>query len=125
MSEWLMEVDCKSTGSAYVGSNPTLPIRSNSSAVEHLLYTEIVGGSIPSSSISIFHTMNKQKIKDQLQELKTELAYIRGLLVNVSNQMQELRESTAVTSDQTDQLPELYEHPWYKYKREQLTISNK
>ncbi len=69
--------------------------------------------------------MNKQKIKDQLQELKTELAYIRGLLVNVSSQVQELRESTVVTPDQTEKLPELYEHPWYKYKREQLTISNK
>ena len=69
--------------------------------------------------------MNKQKIKDQLQELKTELAYIRGLLVNVSSQVQELSESTVVTSDQTGKLPELYEHPWYKYKREQLTISNK
>ena len=27
MSEWLKETDCKSVGSAYVGSNPTLPIR--------------------------------------------------------------------------------------------------
>ena len=26
MSEWLKEADCKSVGSAYVGSNPTLPI---------------------------------------------------------------------------------------------------
>ena len=119
-----MEVDCKSTGSAYVGSNPTLPIRSNSSEVEHLLYTEIVGGSIPSSSISIFYTMNKQKIKDQLQEIKIELAYMRGLLVNVSNQVQELREATGVTSNKTEKLsvPKLYEHPWYKYKREQLVI---
>ena len=27
MSEWLKETDCKSVGHAYVGSNPTLPIR--------------------------------------------------------------------------------------------------
>ena len=26
VSEWLKEGDCKSSGSAYVGSNPTLPI---------------------------------------------------------------------------------------------------
>ena len=26
VSEWLKEPDCKSVGSAYVGSNPTLPI---------------------------------------------------------------------------------------------------
>ena len=37
------------------GSNPAGGVSSNSSAVEHLLYTEIVGGSIPSSSISIFY----------------------------------------------------------------------
>ena len=66
--------------------------------------------------------MNKQKIKDQLQELKTELAYMRGLLVNVSSQIQELKESTVVPPDQ---LPEIYEHPWYKYKREQIELNNK
>ena len=27
VSEWLKETDCKSVGHAYVGSNPTLPIR--------------------------------------------------------------------------------------------------
>ena len=27
VSEWLKEGDCKSSGSAYVGSNPTLPMR--------------------------------------------------------------------------------------------------
>jgi hypothetical protein len=26
VSEWLMEADCKSAGSAYGGSNPSLPI---------------------------------------------------------------------------------------------------
>ena len=30
MSEWLKEADCKSAGSAYVGSNPTLPMTINS-----------------------------------------------------------------------------------------------
>ena len=29
MSEWLKETDCKSVGSAYVGSNPTSPIDLN------------------------------------------------------------------------------------------------
>jgi hypothetical protein len=38
--------------------------------------------------------------------------------------MQELREATGVTSNKTEKLsmPKLYEHPWYKYKREQLVI---
>jgi hypothetical protein len=69
--------------------------------------------------------MDKQKIKDQLNEIKTELAYMRGMLQNVSNQMQELRENSRVSSNQDKKLPvrELYEHPWYKYKREQLIFS--
>ncbi len=69
--------------------------------------------------------MDKQKIKTQLNEIKTELAYMRGMLQNVSNQMQELRENSRVTSHQDKKLPvrELYEHPWYKYKREQLIFS--
>lgn len=68
--------------------------------------------------------MDKQKIKTELVEIKTELAYIRGMLQNVSNQMQELRETTGVPSNEDQKLPvrELYEHPWYKYKREQLIL---
>ena len=37
------------------GSNPATPVSSNSSAVEHLIYIQVVGGSIPSSSICIFY----------------------------------------------------------------------
>ena len=107
------------------GSSPGGGVRSNSSAVEHLLYTEIVGGSIPSSSISITNTMKTEKIKDSLREIHIELAYLRAMIENVSNQMQELRDSIGESSNQNQsvQLPELYEHPWYKYKREQLIIS--
>ena len=97
----------------------------NSSAVEHLVYTEAVGGSIPSSSISITHTMNKEKIKDNLNEIHLELAYLRAMVENVSNQMQELRDAIRESSNQNQKLPvpEPYEHPWYKFKREQLIIS--
>ena len=107
------------------GSSPGGGVRSNSSAVEHLVYTEAVGGSIPSSSISIIHTMNKEKIKDNLNEIHLELAYLRAMVENVSNQMQELRDAIGESSNQNQKLPvpQPYEHPWYKYKREQLIVS--
>ncbi len=69
--------------------------------------------------------MDKKKIKTELSEIKSELAYIRGMLENVSHQMQELRDNIGVSSYKNTELPvrELYEHPWYKYKREQLIAS--
>jgi hypothetical protein len=48
--------------------------------------------------------MNKEKVKDQLHELHIELAYIRGMLENVSNQMQELRESVREPPKQNQML---------------------
>ena len=64
--------------------------------------------------------MKKEKIKDQLQEIYTELAYIRGMLENASNQMQELRESIGESpkQDQVLRVSEPYEHPWDQYNRE-------
>ena len=41
------------------GSNPGEGVRSNSSAVEHLIYIQVVGGSIPSSSINKFSDANE------------------------------------------------------------------
>jgi hypothetical protein len=62
--------------------------------------------------------MDKQKIKDQLQEIKTELAYMRGMLTNICSQLQESKDFNAESSKSPAK--ELYEHPWYKYKREQI-----
>lgn len=64
--------------------------------------------------------MNKEKVKDQLHELRNELAYIRGMLENVSNQMQELRESIGESSNQNKVLrvSESYEHPWHQHIRQ-------
>jgi hypothetical protein len=69
--------------------------------------------------------MKSEKIKEELYYIKLELAYMRGLLENVSHQMQELREAARITSNKDTSLPvrELYEHPWYKYKRNQLVVS--
>ena len=64
--------------------------------------------------------MNKEKIKDQLHELHIELAYIRGMLENVSNQMQELRQGSGEPpkQDQVLRVSESYEHPWHQHIRE-------
>jgi hypothetical protein len=64
--------------------------------------------------------MNKEKVKDQLHELRNELAYIRGMLENVSNQVQELRESVGEPPNQNKvlRMSESYEHPWHQHIRE-------
>ena len=64
--------------------------------------------------------MNKEKVKDQLHELRNELAYIRGMLENVSNQVQELRESVGEPPNQNKVLrvSEPYEHPWHQHIRQ-------
>ena len=69
--------------------------------------------------------MKSEKIKDELTDIHIELAYIRGMLEDVNNQMQELREAIRESSNQDSQLSvrEFYEHPWYKYKREELIAS--
>ena len=94
------------------GSNPGEGACLNSSAVEHLVYTEAVGGSIPSSSIVHIYYMTNEFIQ-KLQEIEEKLNH-------VSNQMQELREAVRESSNQVEELSvrEFYEHPWYKYKRE-------
>lgn len=69
--------------------------------------------------------MKKEKIKDQLYEIQRELAYVRGMLKNVSNQMQELRETTGVASNENEMLrvSEPYEHPWNQHIRERSISS--
>ena len=69
--------------------------------------------------------MSKNKNKVELKDIYQELAYLRAKMDNVSNQMQELREAIRGTPYQTEELPvrESYEHPWYKYKREELIAS--
>ncbi|AOV58950.1 hypothetical protein T040910_206 [Synechococcus phage S-CAM3] len=66
--------------------------------------------------------MSKNKNKIELKDIYQELAYLRAKIDNVSNQMQELREAIRSTPYQTEELPvrESYEHPWYKYKRQEL-----
>ena len=54
------------------------------------------------------------------QEFRQELESIKGMIRDVSNQVQELREAVRRSSNQDQELSmrEFYEHPWYKYKRE-------
>ena len=69
--------------------------------------------------------MKSEKIREEFNEIKLELAFIRGMMTNVNYQMQELREAIRESSNKDEELRvrELYEHPWYKYKREELISS--
>ena len=59
------------------------------------------------------------------RDIHEELAYIRGMLENVTYQMQELQQTIRESSNQDEKLSvrESYEHPWYKYKRQELIAS--
>jgi hypothetical protein len=64
--------------------------------------------------------MKTEKIKENLIEIYSELAYIRGMLDNVNNQMQELQYTIDRTSVTVEKLRvrEPYEHPWWKHQRD-------
>ena len=57
-----------------------------------------------------------------MNEFIQKLKEIEEKLNHVSNQMQELRDDIRGAPHQTEELRvrELYEHPWYKYKRQEL-----
>ena len=60
-----------------------------------------------------------------MEEFISKLKDIENKLNNVSYQMQELREAIrgAPSKDEKLSVREHYEHPWYKYKREELIAS--
>jgi len=60
-----------------------------------------------------------------MDEFIQKLKQIEEKLDHVSNQMQELRDAVRESSNQNEELSlrEFYEHPWYKYKREQIISS--
>jgi len=60
-----------------------------------------------------------------MNEFIQKLQQIEENLNHVSNQMQELRETVRESSNKDSELPvrKLYEHPWYKYKREIIESS--
>jgi hypothetical protein len=62
---------------------------------------------------------------DRYLKIRRELDEIKRMIGDVSNQMQELREAIRGAPNTTKELPvrEFYEHPWYKYKREELIAS--
>ena len=59
------------------------------------------------------------------QDIHEEIEELKGMIRDVSNQMQELREAIRGAPSKDEKLPvrESYEHPWYKYKREELIAS--
>jgi hypothetical protein len=52
--------------------------------------------------------------------IESELKEIKGMLNNVNNQMQELREAIrgAPITTEIMPMPEPYVHPWWKYQRD-------
>ena len=60
-----------------------------------------------------------------MNEFIQKLKEIETKLDHVSNQMQELREAVRESSNKDEELRvrESYEHPWYKYKRQELVAS--
>ncbi len=60
-----------------------------------------------------------------MNEFIQQLKKIEEKLDHVSNQMQELRDAVRESSNQDEELwvREPYEHPWYKYKREEFIAS--
>ena len=60
-----------------------------------------------------------------MNEFIKQLDEIDRMLNDVKNQVQELREGIRGAPDPDEKLPvpEFYEHPWYKYKREELIAS--
>ncbi len=62
---------------------------------------------------------------DRYLKIRSELDEIKRMIGDVNNQMQELREAIRGAPNSIQELPvsEFYEHPWYKYKREELIAS--
>ena len=77
--------------------------------------------------------MKKKKFKELIQgplrfhhqDIHEELQEIKCMLKDVSNQMQELQQAVRGSPNKDEELSmrESYEHPWYKYKREELIAS--
>ena len=69
--------------------------------------------------------MKSEKIREEFNEIKLELAFIRGMMTNVNYQMQELREAIRESSNKDEELrvSEPYEHPWDQHIREGLISS--
>jgi len=72
-----------------------------------------------------FNELIQKPLRFHHQDIHEELEELKGMIRDVSNQMQELREAIRGSPNPTQKLsvPEFYEHPWYKYKREQLIAS--
>ena len=72
-----------------------------------------------------FKKMIQGPLRFHHQDIHEELEELKEMIKNVSNQMQELRETIRGAPDSIEELSvrESYEHPWYKYKREELIAS--
>ena len=60
--------------------------------------------------------MKHEKLHEEIQELRSQLTYLQGVIHTMSHQIQDLHEEL-----QGNYKPDkLYVHPWYKIKKEMI-----
>ena len=60
--------------------------------------------------------MKHEKLHEEIQELRSQLTYLQGVIHTMSGQIQDLHEDL-----QSNYTPEkTYVHPWYKIKKEMI-----
>jgi hypothetical protein len=66
-----------------------------------------------------FNEIIQKPLRFHHQDIHEELEEIKGMIKNVSNQMQELRDSIRGAPITTTLLsmPQPYQHPWWEYQR--------
>ena len=63
--------------------------------------------------------MKHEKLHEEIQELRSQLTYLQGIVHTMSHQIQDLHDNL-----QGSYKPDkLYVHPWYKIKREMIQSS--
>ena len=62
--------------------------------------------------------MKSEKLKTEIKDIYDELAHIRVMMETLIRDVESIKE-TVMNLDS----PDYYEHPWYKYKREELSLS--
>ena len=72
-----------------------------------------------------FNKLIQKPLRFHHQDIHEELEDIKRMIIDVSNQMQELREAIrgAPITDEKLSMRQPYKHPWYEYKCQELILS--
>ena len=60
--------------------------------------------------------MKHEKLHEEIQELRSQLTYLQGVIHTMSHQIQDLHEELQGNY----KLEKFYVHPWYKIKKEMI-----